>query len=141
MTSSKKLHSMFNLAPAKAPMSKAILAILAGSRAPNPHAPPPRVSFPSCSPDAGLLRLCGEFQDLHARSFAAPDDTNEWEVLLSRRWEVSNVIEGMTPISSAGRIAKAGVALVLLEENADLGNAGERFAVMALRDLVGSVEA
>jgi len=133
---------MFNLAPAKAPLSKAIQAILAGSRAPNPHAPPPpRVRFPSCSPDAGLLRLCGEFQDLHARSFAAPDDTNEWEVLLSRRWEVSNVIEGMTPISPAGRVAKAGVALVLLEENADLDNVGERFAVMALRDLVGSVEA
>jgi len=133
---------MFNLVPAKVPMSKAILAILAGTRAPNPHAPPPpRVRFPSCSPDAGLLRLCSEFHDLHDRSVAAPDDTNEWEVLLGRRWAVSAVIEGMIPISPAGRIAKAGVALVLLEENADLCNASERFAVSALRDLAGSVRA
>lgn len=141
MTSSTKLHSMFNLTPGKVSRGKSILAKLAGPRAPNPNAPPPRAFVPSCLPDAGLLRLCCEFQDLHVRSFAAPDDTNEWEVLLSRRWEVSAVIEGMTPISAAGRIAKAGVALVLLEENADLGNAGERFAVMALRDLVGSVQA
>jgi len=132
---------MFNLVPRKASWGKSILAAVAGPRAPNPNAPPPRGFAPSCLPDAGLLRLCCEFQDLHARCDAAPDDTNEWQVLLSRRWEVSAVIEGMTPISTAGRLAKAGVALVLLEENADLGNPGERLAVMTLRDLTGSVQA
>jgi len=132
---------MFNLPPRKVSLGKSILAALAGPRAPNPNAPPPRVYSPSCLPDAGLLRLCGEFHELQARSFAAPDDTNEWMVLLTRRSEVSTAIEGMTPSTAAGRIAKAGVALVLLEENADLGNVGERFAVIALRDLVGSVQA
>ena len=88
------------------------------------------------TPDAGLIRLCAASHDADAPCHAAPDDGAEWRIWLNRRQAFSEQIEAMTPTTFTGRLAKARVALLLLEEVADLENASERFAVVALRNLV-----
>lgn len=126
----------------------------AGPTAPNPNAPPPArrtvlgrmgtflllaaavrpAAALSPTPDAGLIRLCNAFHAANNASHAADDAS--WERHLARRWEISDAIEDMTPATEAGHWAKAGVALVLMEELADFENAPERFALVTLRDLV-----
>lgn len=88
------------------------------------------------SPDAGLFRLCNAFHEAHAATLGADDAS--WEAHLGRRWEISDAIEEITPTTDAGRLAKARVALVLMEENASAGNSHEAFAIAALRDLIGA---
>lgn len=95
---------------------------------------PGRTAVPTS--DAGLIHLCTAFHDADARCHAAADDGAEWRVWLERRQGFQHEIEGIKPNTLPGRLVKAGVALVLLAEVADLENAPERFSVVVLRDLV-----
>ena len=67
-------------------------------------------------PDADLLNLCAEFHRHHAAADAAPDDA-DLSAVLRQRWDVSDRIEGIQPVTAAGCSAKATIALMLLEEN------------------------
>ena len=69
-------------------------------------------------PDADLLNLCAEFHRHHAAASAAPGDA-DLSTVLRQRWDVSDRIEGMQPITAAGRSAKAAIALMLLDEKSE----------------------
>jgi hypothetical protein len=93
-------------------------------------------------PDADLLTLCAEFHRRHAAADAVSDD-DDLAAALRQRWDVSDRIEDMRPITAAGWSAKAAIAFVLLEENrgSDPVDVDARFAAATLRDLAeGSVQ-
>jgi len=88
-------------------------------------------------PDAGLIRLCAEFHKAHAATLSAPDDTDEWEIHLDRRWEISDRLEGMTPTTQLGRNAKLKVALVLMLEDLH-GSRHEDFVLSAFEAFISN---
>lgn len=94
-------------------------------------APPPNL-------DAGLLAPCAEF---HRQNALGYDEANPaWEGAMGERYEVYTKLEEMVPVTQAGHLAKARVAVVLLAENdyeEFSGNPDARFALVTLRDLVG----
>lgn len=90
------------------------------------------------NPDAGLLALCAEF---HRQNALGYDEANPaWEGAMGERYEVYTKLEEMVPVTQAGHLAKARVAVVLLTENdyeEFSGNPDARFALVTLRGLVG----
>ncbi len=90
------------------------------------------------NPDVALLALCTEF---HRQNALGYDEANPaWEAAMGERYEVYTKLEDMVPVTEAGHLAKARVAVVLLAENdyeEFSGNPDARFALVTLRDLVG----
>jgi hypothetical protein len=87
--------------------------------------------------------LCAEFHRQNEVARAVPGhDDDGLDAAIEVRWEISMEIEDIATTTEAGRAAKAGVALLLLEENYGPGGDKEgssmRFAVAALRDIAGS---
>ena len=91
-------------------------------------------------PDAGLIRLCNAFHEAHRATEAAPDDTDEWERHLDRRWEISDALERMTASTRGGHLAKLKVALVLMVENLN-GSRHDDFILSTLEAFTAGGEA
>jgi hypothetical protein len=93
--------------------------------------------------DAELIALCADFHRQHQVVLGVGlDDDDGMDVAILARWDISNKIEDIAPVTPTGRKAKAGIALFLLEENYGPAGCKEgssmRLAVAALRDIAGS---
>jgi hypothetical protein len=86
------------------------------------------------TPDAELLRLCAEFDRLHAIAEDCEDD--KLREALARRWSVSDQIQEIAPVTPEGMRAKAKIATFLLEESGghDRGK-GSEFAYAMLIEI------
>ena len=87
--------------------------------------------------DSPLLSDCAEFHRRHAAMHAVPghDDT-AFSAANRARWDAAEIVEDIAAATHAGQVAKAEVALVLLEENSREGLDGHiSVALSALRDV------
>jgi hypothetical protein len=91
--------------------------------------------IPDFDPDGQLLVACAAFQRSHAETEAA--DNAHFEEWLDERTAWADRIEDTPAVTLQGRLAKAGVALVLLEEACDFTSDFEKMALSALRDVAG----
>ncbi len=112
-------------------------AALAASTA----SPPPRAPRPTehaSSSDAVLLELCDRFHTTHAEAEATTTDA-ALEAAMGRRWDISGEIETTPAHTPSGKAAKARVALVVLQECADMPHPGswERLVLVALAEAAG----
>jgi len=103
---------------------------------------------PGGGDDRELLRLCSEFQRQHAivSAIVARDDGDPDDDLgraLNERQVTEGAIEEITATTLPGVIAKAGVAVVMIEEEIEDrgGDPVVEMALSTLRDVAGSEEA
>ena len=97
------------------------------------------------NPDAGLLTLCAEFDRQHAIAHCDrpevddddDDESAEWKVAMNARWELEEEIVDVLPLTGAGHLAKASVAVAMIEEMTppDGLDALTFFALITLRDM------
>lgn len=90
--------------------------------------------------DAALIGLCAEFRRARATRDAVPSNLQDaYNGALAECWRISNQIESMPAHTEAGRAAKAGAALAVIEDCIGLDDdaASIRFAVTTLRDVAG----